>query len=92
MKTGITFKQIIGTMDWELLKAQKEVLLNMQGLSPSRTEELTIEGIINLLDAIQDAAIEEFGVDKYTALNLSQNSGEGGPIDLLKAIDIIWKR
>lgn len=44
--------------DWKLLREQKAQLLSMQGQS-SATVEHAIDGLINWIDALQDAAVND---------------------------------
>lgn len=49
-------------IDWKLLRKQKLHLVKIledKKLTPSRLESL--EGILNLIDGIQDDAVESFG-------------------------------
>ena len=41
-------------MDWELLRKQKDWLLEQQNASAA--------GLVNMLDALQDAAVDELGI------------------------------
>lgn len=66
----LTAIELIHRMDWKLLKAQKMVLTKLQGkrsLLPSEHE--TIEGILNLFDTIQDAAVDRYGYDEKIVFN-----------------------
>lgn len=48
------------TIDWKLLRKQKITLIEqISSCKPSSSENL--EGILNLLDYIQDSAAEELG-------------------------------
>lgn len=64
--------QLIHTMDFNLLRAQKTVLVEMTGKeSLSDAERATLEGLLNLIDTIQDLAIDEYGYNKKEVLNLT---------------------
>lgn len=59
--------KIFENMDWNLLREQKQTLLEMEarhGLS--KREKETISGMINLLDNLQDTAVDELGVSEET--------------------------
>ena len=66
---SVSIKEVLSQTDWELLREQKAQLLNAPPLSPDY--ENAIAGIINWIDAIQDAVVdngiasfnEVFGVD-----------------------------
>lgn len=61
-------------MDWELLRQQKETLLlmtNNQFMVQSEYE--AVEGIINLIDAVQDHAVDVLGLDKNIVFNLTND-------------------
>jgi hypothetical protein len=76
MKTGTysddreTVQKLIHNMNWDLLKAQKIVLTKLQSkrsLLPSEHE--TIEGILNLIDSIQDTAVDVYGYEDAKVFN-----------------------
>ena len=53
-------------MDWKLLREQKVALMGVQTLDAIRFEEEpqeAIEGIINLIDAVQDYAVDVMDLD-----------------------------
>lgn len=59
--------KIFENMDWNLLREQKQTLLEMEdrhGLS--KREKETISGMITLLDNLQDTAVDELGVSEET--------------------------
>jgi hypothetical protein len=69
----------LNCMDMTLLREQKKVLVRMMFEKVGRLtgEEIdTIEGIVNLLDVIQDHAIDNLGYDKYDILDLSREEEE----------------
>jgi hypothetical protein len=69
----------LNCMDMTLLREQKKVLVRMMFEKVGRLtgEEIdTIEGIVNLLDVIQDHAIDNLGHDKYDILDLSKEDEE----------------
>jgi hypothetical protein len=81
MKTTLT--KFIGSLNFELLKAQKIVLIELQGkLESNGPEWSTVEGIINLIDSIQDIAVDQVGFNPNHVFNLS---GEDEHIGLEEA-------
>jgi hypothetical protein len=61
-------------MDWTLLKAQKKVLIELQAskkIKGGSSEWATLEGIINLIDSLQDTAVDVYGYDRELVFNLS---------------------
>lgn len=59
--------KIFDNISWELLREQKQTLLEMEdrhGLS--KREKETILGMVNLLDALQDTAVDELGFPEAT--------------------------
>jgi len=50
-------KEFLRSIDFDLLKEQKEYLLGLQ-------EHSSVTGIINLIDAIQDIAVDKYGYDE----------------------------
>jgi hypothetical protein len=65
-------------MDWELLKKQKACLLMLAGLKvggePYFSAEVidNLDGIINMLDSIQDYAADVMGLDENLVMDLSK--------------------
>lgn len=60
-------------MDWELLRQQKHCLLHMtDDPELSQYEYDTLQGIINLIDAVQDHAVDVLGLDKNIVFNLTE--------------------
>jgi hypothetical protein len=52
-------------MDWRLLRKQKQWLMEQH------CEEA--EGILNLIDTLQDYAIDEMGVDEYVVFGETES-------------------
>lgn len=48
----------IGNIDWELLKEQKAALLDVLANLKNDKQEKLLEGILCLIDSIQDEAID----------------------------------
>lgn len=53
-----SWKEILKETDWELLRKQKETLIRVSDFNDIKDD---MNGIINFLDHIQDAAAEEIG-------------------------------
>lgn len=73
-----TARQLIGNINFELLKAQKLVLLELQGkpyIEPNGPEWLAIEGMLALVDAVQDCAVDSIGFARNHVFNLSDEVG-----------------
>lgn len=75
MKNEITIKNI----DFNLLREQKKILIELQYRNDSkglnivqRKEFEALEGIINLIDNIQDEAIEQLGLSEEEVFNLEK--------------------
>src|SRR5258706_15274833 len=65
-----TIRELIHNMDWKLLKAQKRVLIELQGKkSITQAEHDTLEGVINLYDFIQDKGLDVYGYDENLVFN-----------------------
>lgn len=61
----------ISKMDWGLLKLQKEAVLHWN--TSNKIEEETSEGLLSLIDAIQDYAVDELGIPEKTVFgNLNE--------------------
>lgn len=48
----------IGNIDWELLKEQKAALLDVLANLKNDKQEKLLEGILGLIDSIQDEAVD----------------------------------
>ena len=64
-ETGIAAMRLIQNINWEKLKAQKTALLEVFA-------EGKVDGLINLLDAIQDFAVSELGVPEEKVFQLDE--------------------
>ena len=51
-------------IDWEELRKQKQYLVSRQGVESNPTIHGYYEGLVNLLDSIQDYAVDTLGVDE----------------------------
>ena len=59
-------------IDFAELKTQKTALLNIRKEVLSAEQYEALEGVINLIDAIQDYAVDVLGYDKNEVFNLTQ--------------------
>lgn len=58
-------KNIFETTDWKLLVKQKRILNRIAGRrSVTKEQQNALQGIINLIDAIQDDAVDVHGIAK----------------------------
>ncbi len=76
-----TLRKYIHSFDFELLKAQKRVLIEMQtkfDTEQTSAEWLTLEGMFNLIESIQDIAVDQIGFDKEMVYNFTED-GEDSP-------------
>jgi hypothetical protein len=69
----------IQNIDLDLLREQKDVLLKLQykttpngDIAVSAKEFEVINGLINLIDHIQDQAVEQHGLDENEVFNLNK--------------------
>lgn len=62
-------------IDWELLKKQKKSLLAVIEYFETNKMPLVedLEGILNLIDAIQDNAVDVYGVDENLVFDLEKD-------------------
>ena len=51
-------------MDWDLLRQQKETLLELISSCPTRTQAEHVDGVIGLIDNIQDDAVDNHGYNE----------------------------
>lgn len=64
----------IKNIDFDLLKKQKAYLLNLSTQTNVETDEYSyISGLLNLLDSIQDYAVDELGFDEDKVFQLENN-------------------
>jgi hypothetical protein len=66
-------------IDWDLLKTQKKVLLEMAENMDDVPKLEAVEGIICLLNEIQDAAVDEYGLDENLVFDLHPEDEEETP-------------
>jgi hypothetical protein len=64
----------IENIDWFLLARQKETLQNLYDMFKN-DERITddLDGILNTIDAIQDYAVDELGVEESEVFNLEED-------------------
>ena len=63
--------EFVTKIDWDMLKGQKRILLeviNKDELNPEEKEGL--EGILSLIDSLQDAAVDDFGLAENLVFDL----------------------
>jgi hypothetical protein len=64
----------IKNFDWEQLKSDKRLFINIQSLkSVNGAKWEAMEGILNGIDSFQDAAVDDLKVDENKVFNLSKN-------------------
>jgi hypothetical protein len=51
--------EVLKRVDWKLLILQKEALVSLQANTVDYIDEDTLNGVIELLDHLQDAAVED---------------------------------
>jgi hypothetical protein len=74
--TDKTLLQIIHGIDFQLLKAQKTIMVEMSGLKKlPDAQRATIEGMLNFIDQIQDYAVDKFNLDKNKVFNFTDEKG-----------------
>lgn len=64
----------IEKIDWELLKKQKATLLGVISENDNADVVNELEGLINLIHAIQDYAVDELGVEENVVFELTQEN------------------
>jgi len=67
--------------NWKLLKKQKSDLMKAMTIIvcndlPNSTIHYSLEGMLNLIDATQDYAVDVMGVDENIVFNLTNEEGE----------------
>ena len=66
--------RLIEDIDWELLRKQKRWLLRLDDIPTAIPEEAY--GLIHLLDAIQDFAVDVMGVSEKEVFDFEEQKGE----------------
>lgn len=66
----------IDKIDLALLKDQKHQLLCIKTSQLTTEQDDAVQGMINLIDAIQDYAVDVLGMDKYQVFNLTKDEEE----------------
>ena len=63
-------ENLINEMDFDLLRQQKETLIRLTNSNIITYAECEdIEGIISIIDKIQDFAVDEMGIDENIVFN-----------------------
>lgn len=69
----MTLEEFIGKIDLPMLRDQKTAILLIRSEVLSEEQEYALTGIINLIDAIQDYAVDVMGVPKNVVFNLTED-------------------
>lgn len=70
-----SLEQFIKQNNFKLLMAQKTIFVNLMGKSKlTDAENAMMEGLIHLIDEVQDIAVDTFGYPKRKVLNLSDDN------------------
>ena len=68
---------IITGIDWKLLRKQKRLLLQViNNDNVNFKEKEALEGILSLIDSLQDSAVDEYGLDENLVFDLSNDEDE----------------
>lgn len=67
-KPNPSSEELIRGIDWEMLKEQKGAIIEFL----QDEHIIGLEGIIHLLDAIQDCAVDYLGIDENKVFNLTK--------------------
>lgn len=54
---SMSIEQVVRSIDWTLLREQKEWLMNV--LQPNSSDQDMVDGILQLFDSIQDVAVSD---------------------------------
>lgn len=77
--TSDRMAQYLGSIDFKMLKGQKTTLINIQSKLEKPKAKFTqkeidaLEGIICLIDSIQDVAVDEYGHPERTVFRRSRD-------------------
>lgn len=69
----MTLEEFIGKIDLPMLRGQKRALYSIRSEVLSEEQEYALTGIIHLIDAIQDYAVDVMGVPENEVFNLSED-------------------
>jgi len=69
-----SLERAFNDIDWELLKKQKQTLVN---LAAKETKEAKLlDGLISLIDSLQDIAVDKKGIPEEKVFNLESEEDE----------------
>jgi hypothetical protein len=66
-------KNPIEKIDWDLLRDQKQTLVNLINESVDQKEQDHLTGLYNLLTSIQDYAVDYMSVEENKVFNLNED-------------------
>lgn len=74
----MTHPEFIKNIDWKLLRKQKKLCLKFiaRGYELGHKTPDAVQGLIHLVDAIQDFACDEMGLSEEEVFNLTSNEDE----------------
>lgn len=91
-KDAIVAQMLIHNQDFSLLRAQKSLLVNMQSKKSTTTAEWNVlEGIINMIDTIQDLACDEYEKDPNDIFNFTNEVDNKQKLSLAECRKIVNK-
>lgn len=87
-----TARKLIHRQNFKLLRAQKSILNNMLGKKKlTEAEQASIEGMLCLIDAIQDTACDQYGYDPNDIYNFTNERGGRKKVTLRECKEIVLK-
>jgi len=73
-KPIISIPEFLQKMDWSLLKTQKHALLYTDESTWDNRQRKSIQGILNLIDTIQDYSVDVMGLSEKEVFNLLEEN------------------
>jgi hypothetical protein len=62
-------KEFLNGIDWKLLRKQKKTLIKVNTLGLEHTDAQNLEGILHLIDGLQDFAVDHGGISEKKVFN-----------------------
>lgn len=67
-----TAQELIEGINWKDLKAQKQALLEVMNLTTDEKKVENLQGILTMIDNVQDFAVDVMGKDENEVFNLTE--------------------
>ncbi len=70
----MTTREFLSKISWELLKIQKGHLLELRDTTENTEYYISLSGIINMIDYMQDYAVDSLGIEESVVFDMDKDA------------------